>query len=120
MTPGEKLRLVGVGVSGFEGEPIQTSLFGGLDDEEVLSKASIKTDNLSDSEKSLKSSDTHKTRGIKHSALISHAKKNSKLLEANDMIAQHFGEQALRFVHELRSYADTTGSSAKNPEDYKD
>lgn len=119
-TPGEKLRLVGVGVSGFEGEPIQTSLFGGLDDEEVLSKASIKTDNLNDSEKSLQSSGTHKTRGIKHSALISHAKKNSKLLEANDMIAQRFGEQALRFGHELRSYADTTGSSAKNPEDYKD
>ena len=119
-TPGEKLRLVGVGVSGFEGEPIQTSLFGGLDDEEVLSKASIKTDNPSDSEKSLQSSSSHKTRGIKHSALISHAKKNSKLLEANDMIAQRFGEQALRFGHELRSYADTTGSSAKNPEDYKD
>ena len=57
---------------------------------------------------------------VKRSALISHAKKNSKLLEANDLIAQRFGEGAVRFGHEMRTYSDTTGSSAKNPEDYKD
>ena len=52
--------------------------------------------------------------------LFRQAKKNSKLLEANDLIAQRFGEGAVRFGHEMRTYSDTTGSSAKNPEDYKD
>ena len=56
----------------------------------------------------------------KQSALISHAKESSKLLEANDLIAKRFGEGAVRFGHEMRTYNDTTGSSAKNPEDYKD
>ena len=45
---------------------------------------------------------------------------SEKLLEANDLIAQRFGENAVRFGHELRTYQETTGSSAKNPEDYKD
>ena len=36
------------------------------------------------------------------------------------MIAQRFGENAVRFGHELRTYQETTGSSAKNPEDYKE
>ena len=36
------------------------------------------------------------------------------------MIAQRFGENAVRFGHELRTYRETTGSTAKNPEDYKD
>lgn len=127
-TPGEKLRLVGVGISGFEGEPVQTSLFGGLNDEETLAKASVKE--VKSVASTSTSSTNHKaspharvgtsSHAIKHSALISHAKKNSKLLEANDAIAQRFGEGAVRFGHEMRTYADTTGSSAKNPEDYKD
>lgn len=90
-TPGEPLRLVGVGVSGFDGEPVQTSLF-----------------------------DSVEPKAKKGKPLVTNAKKNSKLLEANDLIAQRFGEGAIRFGHELKTYADSTGSSAKNPEDYKD
>ena len=45
--------------------------------------------------------------------LIAKAKANKKLLEANDLIAQRFGENAVRFGHELRTYRETTGSSAK-------
>ena len=128
-TPGEKLRLVGVGVSGFDGEPVQTTLFGGLDDDEVLAKASLLTadskkgsqykriDNADVADPQTPRNEHH---SVKRSALISHAKKNSKLLEANDLIAQRFGEGAVRFGHEMRTYSDTTGSSAKNPEDYKD
>lgn len=89
---GEKLRLVGVGVSGFEHEPVQEALFS-LPDE---------------------------GRPQKENPLISNAKKSERLLQANDAIAQRFGEDAVRFGHEVRSYQDTTGSSAKNPEDYKD
>lgn len=96
------LRLIGVGVSGFEHEPVQTSLFDPLE-------APKEHTRLTEADATENSS-----------VLIAHAKKNSKLLEANDRIAQRFGEAAVRFGHELRTYADTTGSSAKNPEDYKD
>jgi DNA polymerase IV len=90
---GEKLRLVGVGVSGFEEEPVQESLF-----EDFF----------------------YGNENAEESPLIANAAKNEKLLLANDAIAQRFGEGAVRFGHEIRSYQDTTGSSAKNPEDYKD
>ncbi len=89
---GEKLRLVGVGVSGFEEEAVQESLF----------------------EDFFFGNET-----AEESPLIANAAKNEKLLLANDAIAQRFGEGAVRFGHEIRSYQDTTGSSAKNPEDYK-
>ena len=92
-TEGEKLRLVGVGVSGFEGEPVQESLFGDFP-----------------------SGDSQ----AQKNPLVADAKKGEGLLRASDAIAQRFGEGAVRFGHEIRSYSDTTGSSAKNPEDYKD
>lgn len=91
----EPLRLVGVGVSGFESEPVQDTLFD------------LAPDNSKKSD-------------VANSPLIAKAEANKKLLEANDLIAQRFGENAVRFGHELRTYRETTGSSAKNPEDYKD
>ena len=91
----EPLRLVGVGVSGFENEPVQDALF------------ELPPDNAKHNE-------------AVSSPLIAKAEANKKLLEANDLIAQRFGENAVRFGHELRTYRETTGSSAKNPEDYKD
>ncbi len=90
---GELLRLVGVGVSGFESEPVQESLFDDLFGTSAEAE---------------------------ESPLIANAAKNEKLLQVGDAIAQRFGEDAVRFGHEIRSYQDTTGSSAKNPEDYKD
>lgn len=90
----EPLRLVGVGISGFDAEPVQESLFG--DD------------------------DLNAQQGSKPSPLIAKAQANEKLLAANDAIAQRFGENAVRFGHELRSLNETTGTAAKNPEDYKD
>ncbi len=91
----EPLRLVGVGVSGFESEPVQETLFD-------IAPITEANDHSTDS------------------PLIRNAGANKKLLEANDLIAQKFGENAVRFGHELRTYQETTGSSAKNPEDYKD
>lgn len=93
---GQPLRLVGVGVSGFEHEPLQESLFG----DDLISD----TAHPKDLEK----------------PLIAKAHQNERLLQASDEIAKRFGEQALRFGHEVRSYSSTTGSSAKNPEDYKE
>lgn len=91
----EPLRLVGVGVSGFESEPVQETLFD-------IAPITEANDHSTDS------------------PLIRNAEANKKLLEANDLIAQRFGENAVRFGHELRTYQETTGSSAKNPGDYKD
>ena len=91
----EPLRLVGVGVSGFNDDPVQGTLFDIAPNGET-------------------------NEGSINSPLIRKAEANKKLLEANDLIAQRFGENAVRFGHELRTYQETTGSSAKNPEDYKD
>ncbi len=88
---GSLIRLIGVGVSGFEDEPIQEQLFDPLSDD-------------------LKNQKT----------LVAHGKEHGDLLEASDRIAEKFGEGILRFGHELRTYGKTTGSSSKNPEDYKD
>ena len=89
---GEKLRLVGVGVSGFEHEPVQVALFDPFADSGTAQQ----------------------------NPLVADSQKSKNLLQASDAIAQRFGEGAVRFGHEVRSYQDTTGSSAKNPEDYKD
>lgn len=41
------------------------------------------------------------------------------LIEATDRVRKRFGDHAVSFGRELRTNANTTGSSAKNPEDYK-
>ena len=38
---------------------------------------------------------------------------------ATDAVKDRFGEAAVRFGHELRNEENTTGSSSKNPADYK-
>ena len=42
-----------------------------------------------------------------------------QLIEATDRVRKRFGDHAVNFGRELRTNANTTGSSAKNPEDYK-
>lgn len=86
----ELVRLIGVGVSDFNGKPVQASLF--------------------ENGPSLKN----------ESPLITNAKKNKKLLETTDAIAEKFGEDLVQFGHEIRIKGGTTGSSSKNPHDYKD
>lgn len=41
------------------------------------------------------------------------------IMTAADMVKERFGESALRFGRELRLGGNTTGSSSKNPADYK-
>lgn len=41
------------------------------------------------------------------------------LLQATDSVRNRFGEGALRFGREMRTYDNLTGSSSKNPADYK-
>ena len=84
------VRLVGVGVSGFQEDPLQTALFN----------APEQTNN--------------------ERPLIKRANESMDLLKASDAIAEKFGENMLQFGHEIRMRSATTGSSSKNPEDYKD
>lgn len=93
--PYMSVRLVGVAVTGFTGEqPIQESLFD--------------TDTLDDASKS-------QQEGV----LIADDAKRRGLLEASDLVKNRFGEGALRMGRELRQGNLATGSSAKNPADYK-
>ncbi len=95
---GVSLRLVGVGVSGFDtSAPVQNSLFDLAADQ---------------TKKEIEASQINRN-------LKANAKKAKNLLEINDAIAEKFGEDAVRFGHEIRSLNNTTGSSAKNPADYK-
>lgn len=96
--PGMPLRLVGVAVSGFDqGSPIQQSLFD---------LTSLQDKNESATERRAQPS-------------IVDAEKRRNLIQATDRIRDRFGETAVRFGRENASLDHTTGSSAKNPEDYK-
>ncbi|MBR0403743.1 MAG: DNA polymerase IV [Eggerthellaceae bacterium] len=46
-------------------------------------------------------------------------KRRRGIMTASDMVKERFGESALRFGRELRLGGNTTGSSSKNPADYK-
>ncbi len=95
--PGMKVRLLGVSLSGFDDEiSQQESLFG--DDYE-------QRDGLFGNEEQTR--------------LPLSAKERSSLLQATDKLKDRFGESAVRFGAELRNRDNTTGSSSKNPADYK-
>lgn len=91
--PGVPVRLIGVSVGGFDGAGVvQEQLF---DVKEVAPA-------LGDAAPRIK--DDAKRRG---------------LLTATDLVKDRFGETAVRFGHELRNQGNTTGTSSKNPADYK-
>ena len=89
--PGTPLRLIGVGMSGFAEEgAVQESLF----DEAAPSADDVEP-------------------------VVRDERKRRGLIEATDLVKDRFGEAAVRFGHELRNEGNTTGSSSKNPADYK-
>lgn len=53
-----------------------------------------------------------------HDGLMSDERRRG-IMTAADMVKERFGESALRFGRELRLGGNTTGSSSKNPADYK-
>ncbi len=105
---GMPVRLVGVAVTGFEAQSfVQESLFdadafGLPEDENAPDQAGA----------SRRSQDAG-------GPLVADASKRRSLLEATDKLRERFGDDAVRFGHELRSSANTTGSSSKNIADYK-
>ncbi|HIS40256.1 MAG TPA: DNA polymerase IV [Candidatus Aphodovivens avistercoris] len=90
--PGIPVRLVGVAVTGFEEQPVVQERLFALDDGEGAPEAA--------------------------EAPLDEERRR-RLLAATDSLKDRFGEGAVRFGHELRSAANTTGSAAKNPADYK-
>ena len=91
--PGTPLRLIGVGMSGFSEEGVvQESLFN-------VAEAAPSADDVE--------------------PVVRDERKRRGLIEATDLVKDRFGEAAVRFGHELRNEGNTTGSSSKNPADYK-
>ena len=90
---GIPVRLLGVGLSGFrEDEYVQDTLFDvAREVPSTLDAEPVIVDDV-------------KRRG---------------LLDATDALRDRFGEGAVRFGHELRNAGNTTGTGAKNPDDYK-
>ena len=91
--PGIALRLIGVGMSGFEGD--------GAQQERLFDPAQ-----LSAAEEDVR-------------PIIKDDARRRGLIEATDTVRDRFGEGAVQFGRELRSAENTTGSSSKNPADYK-
>lgn len=90
---GMAVRLVGVGMSSFDAKgAVQESLF------DVAQAAPASTD---------------------AAPVIADEGRRRGLITATDAVKDRFGEGAVRFGRELRSTANTTGSAAKNPADYK-
>lgn len=91
--PGRKVRLLGVGMSGFGKMPEgQQALF----DADGLDGAASGDD-----------------------VLVEDERKRRSLLHAFDALKDKFGEDTVRFGSELRNAGNTTGSSSKNPADYR-
>lgn len=91
--PGVQVRLIGVAMTGFADlENLQESLF------DVAQAAPSEED---------------------ADPVIKDEDKRRGLIQATDKVKERFGEGAVRFGSELRNEGNTTGSSSKNPADYK-
>lgn len=91
--PGIPVRLIGVGMAGFDDtEPQQEALFDVS--QEAPSDADVKP-------------------------IIADDEKRSGLLAATDKVKDRFGDAAVRFGRELTMERRTTGSGSKNSSDYK-
>ena len=118
--PPLKVRLLGVGLSGFEQEAVvQEALF-----EIEPKKAEPRRANAN--HPAAHDFDFGKSSRPAHDASPKHligAKmddaQRAKLIAATDALKDKFGEGAVRFGHELRNEGNTTGSGSKNPADYK-
>ena len=107
---GVEVRLVGVAVSGFQQDagPKQFSLF---DD------AGLTGDDADAGEGD--AGDAANAAAASASADAMGAERRKKLLEATDIVRNRFGEGAVSYGRELRTSKNTTGTTAKNPSDYR-
>lgn len=90
--PGIPVRLLGVGMSGFDEESYRQEQLFETEEDQIA---------------------------IQEDPLIKSEKKREDLLHAADRVRDKFGEQAVQFGHEIKTAQRTTGSGSKNPADYK-
>lgn len=103
--PGQKVRLLGVGASGFDVlQDGQQSLFG--DDGALFPSEGAQGADAA-------------TGRAASGVLIEDAAKRRNLIDAFDVLKDKFGEESILFGSELRNADNTTGSSSKNPTDYR-
>lgn len=113
--PGVKVRLLGVGCSGLIGSdemqkaPVEMTLFDMADFEAEEKESRYDPSSLNDAPQAK----THEK------PIIKDADKRHNLLSAFDTMKDKFGEDAIKFGSELGIHDNTTGSSSKNPADYK-
>ena len=92
-TEGMLVRLVGVAASGFDDDPVGFGVQDRLFD----------IDDMPDAEQ----------------AKSEEAKRRASLIQATDRIRDRFGERAVNFGRENATLGSSTGTAAKNPEDYR-
>lgn len=129
--PGLKVRLLGVAMSGFADDaPVQEALFE-LEptptpaEEQRSGRKEARAEETDDVPETSGSAQRRSQRDEpaprkKTVPRVAHDEKLSRsLLAATDALKDKFGEEAVRFGRELRNEGNTTGSSSKNPADYK-
>lgn len=134
--PGITVRLVGVAVTGFEEDPIlQESLFDSADFETAASETTKDiawgrtSHGCQPFQESLFFEDDLSASGDVEETAAHRAHQERKpyrideesgknLAEATDKVKNRFGEMAVYFGRELHVHDKTTGTAAKNPEDY--
>lgn len=90
--PGMPVRLLGIGMSGFDERQMEQNRLFEIDDDPAVEN--------------------------RREPLLGKERRLS-LLEATDKVKNRFGENAVRFGHEIKTSGRTTGSGSKNPADYK-
>jgi DNA polymerase-4 len=99
--PGDEVRLVGVGISGFiDDRPVQLSLLDSLADE--TSKALLPGEVDA----------AHSQRPVRQS--------KRSLVQATDKVRDRFGEKALGYGRDLRFLSRDTGTIGQKKDDYQD
>ncbi|WP_350455066.1 DNA polymerase IV [Slackia heliotrinireducens] len=92
--PGMKVRLIGVAVTGFDADDlVQDSLFDASEYDDAPPKPP--------------------------SRHVMSKEQGEHLASATDLVKNRFGEGALVFGRDLKMRSNTTGTAAKNPEDYR-
>ncbi|MDD7369068.1 MAG: DNA polymerase IV [Berryella intestinalis] len=119
---GMSVRLVGVAVTGFDEQTVQQSLFDAAAFFEPHSTddpmaAAVADDRFASAPRSAAERHPGGKRG--HLQETRDARKTDELLCATDRVRDRFGDDVLLYGKEIRTRGNTTGSSSKNPADYK-
>lgn len=121
--PGMKIRLLGVGMAGFEEEAVVQEQLFAIDDAPAPGTQTRDSADEDDEVSTSGSAQRRRTDAQSSSRRSARPaldeKRSGSLLAATDALKDKFGESAVRFGRELRNERNTTGSSSKNPADYK-